>query len=226
MPQAGKKKAKTTATERGLTNKQQAFIEEYLVDLNGTQAAIRAGYSKDTASVIAHENLTKPRIAEAIDKALEERAGVTRPRIVTELARIGFADIRKAVDWRSNLVREQDNPDGGDVLVIKEVFSNHVRLIDSDQIDEDTAAAISEVRQSPTGGLSIKFHDKTAALEKLGRVLNLFKERVEVTGKDGAPITPTIILSGRPESASAPKAVGSVRDGSDGNPVRRGGRGR
>jgi phage terminase small subunit len=61
-----------------LTPKQQRFIEEYLIDLNATQAAIRAGYSQDTANVIGCENLTKPYIAEAIAKAQAERSQKTK----------------------------------------------------------------------------------------------------------------------------------------------------
>jgi phage terminase small subunit len=57
-----------------LTAKQQAFIKEYLIDLNSTQAAIRAGYSENTAKEIGYENLTKPHIKEAIDKAINKRS--------------------------------------------------------------------------------------------------------------------------------------------------------
>ena len=57
-----------------MTPKQERFILEYLIDLNATQAAIRAGYSKKTAHVIGHENLTKPVIAQAIDEAKAKRA--------------------------------------------------------------------------------------------------------------------------------------------------------
>ena len=56
-----------------LTAKQQRFCDEYLVDLNATQAAIRAGYSKKTAAVIASENLQKPNIAEYIEKRMAEK---------------------------------------------------------------------------------------------------------------------------------------------------------
>lgn len=58
--------------EIGLTDKQERFCQEYLIDLNGTQAAIRSGYSEDTAKVIASENLTKPYIKERI-KTLQEQ---------------------------------------------------------------------------------------------------------------------------------------------------------
>ena len=57
-----------------LTPKQQAFVAEYLIDLNGKQAAIRAGYSPATASVIASENLQKPYLGEIIAEAIEKRA--------------------------------------------------------------------------------------------------------------------------------------------------------
>lgn len=57
-----------------MTPKQAAFVAEYLIDLNGTQAAIRAGYSEDTARSIASENLSKPNIADAIAALQAERA--------------------------------------------------------------------------------------------------------------------------------------------------------
>ena len=57
-----------------LTAKQEAFISEYLVDLNATQAAIRAGYSEKTAYSIGHENLSKPEIADSIADARKEAA--------------------------------------------------------------------------------------------------------------------------------------------------------
>lgn len=62
----------------GLTAKQQTFVEEYLIDLNATQAAIRAGYSEDTARAIGCENLTKPDIASAIAEAFKARSERTQ----------------------------------------------------------------------------------------------------------------------------------------------------
>ena len=56
-----------------MTAKQQRFCDEYLIDLNATQAAIRAGYSKKTAGVIGDENLKKPYIIEYIDKRMAEK---------------------------------------------------------------------------------------------------------------------------------------------------------
>lgn len=71
-----------------LTNKQQAFIDEYLIDLNATQAAIRAGYSKDTAKQMGSENLSKPDIQDAIAERMNERReanAVTRESISKEI---------------------------------------------------------------------------------------------------------------------------------------------
>lgn len=65
-------------TERKLSPKQKRFVEEYLVDLNATQAAIRAGYSKKTAYSIGEENLKKPDVKAAVDKAKEKRSKETK----------------------------------------------------------------------------------------------------------------------------------------------------
>ena len=83
-----------------MTKKQKRFIEEYLIDLNATQAAIRAGYSPKTAKDIGCENLAKPNISDAIDKAMAERSrrtGINQDRILLELARIGLAKITDVV---------------------------------------------------------------------------------------------------------------------------------
>lgn len=61
-----------------LTHKQQRFVDEYLVDLNATQAAIRAGYSQKTARQIGEENLSKPDILAAVDKAMADRSERTK----------------------------------------------------------------------------------------------------------------------------------------------------
>lgn len=86
----------------GLTDKQKAFVAEYLVDLNATQAAIRAGYSSKTAARIAVELLNKTQVAAAIQQAQaqrEKRTLITADRVLTELARIAFADARAVVEW-------------------------------------------------------------------------------------------------------------------------------
>lgn len=171
--------------ENELTAKQRAFVREYLIDLNATQAAIRAGYSEKTAKEIGAENLTKPNIAAAIEAAMKnraERTDITADRVLKELAKIGFADIRKAIKWHSHLINEEDNPDGGDVAVIKTIVTNQVELVGSEDIDDDTAAAIAEISQNTSGGIKLKLHDKRAALVDIGKHLGMFVERVEHSG--------------------------------------------
>ena len=76
--------------KRGLTPKQQRFVEEFLVDLNATQAAIRAGYSEKTAGAIGVENLRKPAIRSAIEKAQKaraERTEITQDDVIRRLVR-------------------------------------------------------------------------------------------------------------------------------------------
>lgn len=87
--------------QRKLNPKQQHFVEEYLIDLNATQAAIRAGYSPKTATAIASENLSKPSISAAIACAMAERSkrtGITQDRILEELAKVAFIKLTDIVD--------------------------------------------------------------------------------------------------------------------------------
>jgi phage terminase small subunit len=179
-----------------LNSKQQRFVDEYLIDLNATQAAIRAGYSARTAGAIGDENLKKPEIAAAVEKAIAERSErtkITQDRVLSELAKIGFADIRRAVRWYSqaNIAAVDDDPDSEALVeegAVRVRVANQVELVSSDEIDDATAAAISEIGQSSTGALKVKLHDKRAALVDIGKHLGMFRERVELTGKDGEAI--------------------------------------
>ncbi|QEH97297.1 terminase small subunit [Gluconobacter thailandicus] len=154
-----------------LTPKQARFVEEYLVDLNATQAALRAGYSQKTAAKIGSENLKKPEIQNAISEAQgrrSERTEITQDRVLQELAKLGFGDIRAIFSENGSLKRPTD-------------------------MDEDAAARISsiEVVVKPVPGTQgqevehvakIKLWDKLGALTQLGRHLGLFTDKVEQNG--------------------------------------------
>lgn len=177
--------------ETELTPKQRAFVREYLIDLNATQAAIRAGYAEKSASVEGARLLANAKVKAAVVGAMKLRADrteITSDMVLKELAKIGFSDIRKAIRWHGHLVTEEDNPEGGDIAVIKTIVTNNVELVDSDDLDDETAAAISEISQNQGGGIKLKLHDKRAALVDIGKHLGMFREKIELTGKDGGPI--------------------------------------
>ena len=92
-----------------MTKKQKLFVEEYLIDLNATQAAIRAGYSPDTAGSIGGENLKKPEISAAIAKAMAERSrrtGINQDRILQEIAKLALVNIDDVVDLETGKIKE------------------------------------------------------------------------------------------------------------------------
>ena len=144
--------AKTTVTQK-LTPKEQRFCDEYIVDLNATQAAIRAGYSRHTARSIGSENLTKPAIINQIEYAKTERAtqtGIDAAWVVTRLANEVEADINDIYDddgavlpvsewpliWRQGLVTGIDvemikGPNGCEMGMVKKIrFSDRVKRLE------------------------------------------------------------------------------------------------
>jgi hypothetical protein len=97
-----------TGTAVKLTPKQRMFVKEYLVDLNATQAAIRAGYSEKTATVIAVENLAKPYIAAAIQAEMDKRAdstGITAEKVLKEIWNIASTDAGELVEHKVGCCR-------------------------------------------------------------------------------------------------------------------------
>lgn len=155
-----------------LTPKQQRFVAEYLVDLNATQAAIRAGYSKKTAAQIGEENLRKPDIASAVAFAKQERAKkteITAERVLQELSRIAFFDPRRLL-----------NADGSPKPI--------------NELDDDTAAVLAgmditeefdgygEGRKFIGYTKKVKVSDKVAALGLAMRHLGMLNDKLQVGG--------------------------------------------
>ena len=90
-----------TLKQKPLTQKQKLFVEHYLVDLNATQAAIKAGYSKRSAMELGYQLLQKPSVSSAIQNAMQERSRrtqITQDRVLEELAAIGFSNIYDAIN--------------------------------------------------------------------------------------------------------------------------------
>ncbi len=147
-----------------LTRKQKRFVEEYLIDLNATQAAIRAGYSPDTAKDMGCENLAKPNIKNEIDKAIAERSkrtGVNADRVVRELAKIAFSKASDVINFRDATLRVDASED--DLAIIQSVKVKTIPMQNGDGIERE-----------------IKLADKIKALELLGKHLGMFVDKSKV----------------------------------------------
>lgn len=147
-----------------LTPKQQLFIREYIVDLNATRAAIRAGYSEKTANEQGNRLLANVSIQKAIKNELEKKLNkldILSDKVINELKKIGFADINDFLSFNENgvVLNNSDNVDG---TMINEVTS---------VTTENTIKNGTNTRTQ----LKFKLHDKLKALEMLGRYLNLWK---------------------------------------------------
>lgn len=137
-----------------LTEKQKRFVLEYLVDLNATQAAIRAGYSKKTADRIGPELLGKTCVSDAVQKAIkdrESRTEITQDAVLRELAAIGFS---RATDYAA-------------------IRGPLVELTPTDQLTDEQKKAVASIEQG-NFGVKLKLHDKVRALELLGKHLGMF----------------------------------------------------
>ncbi|MBT1154355.1 terminase small subunit [Aminobacter anthyllidis] len=157
--------------------KWEAFAQRLAEGEPAYKAYESAGYASNhgNASTLNKNQKVQNRVAEILaEREQAEREatkkainaiGVTKEQVIEELRRIGFADIRKAVKWGPTQ-RISEMIDGSIVM------SNGVTLIDSSDIDDATAAAISEVGNTKEG-IKIKFHDKKGALIELLRLLNV-----------------------------------------------------
>lgn len=162
-----------------LTNKQQRFVDEYLIDLNATQAAIRAGYSVATAREIGSENLSKPDIQEAVAKEMAERSkriGINQDRVVQELARMAFVKITDIAD-RNGLIKESATED--DLACIESI---KVKRSKTDN------GSLSEERE-------VKIASKVKALELLGKHLGMWNDKINMN------VTLPVVITGEDELA-------------------------
>lgn len=174
------------AAPKKLTPKQKRFVSEYLIDLNATQAAIRAGYSPKTANEQGARLLVNVSIAKAIQKATDkrqERTEITQDRVLKEYARIAFLDPRRFFD-----------SDG----IPKPI----------EALDDDTAAALAglEIREEFEGAgenrtlagytKKYKLANKLGALDSLAKHLGMFDgkgQEAESEIQTGVIIMPEVI---------------------------------
>lgn len=156
-----------------LTQKQQRFIDEYLIDLNATQAAIRAGYSVKTANEQGSQNLAKLSIQQAIAERMAERSkrtGVNQDRVVLELAKIAFVKMTDVVDGNGKIKADATEDDLSCIESIKYKHS-----------DTDTGYSVER---------EVKVGSKLKALELLGKHLGMWNDKLDVN------ITQPIVITG------------------------------
>ncbi|PZD95226.1 terminase small subunit [Paenibacillus sambharensis] len=168
-----------------LTDKQKLFAQEYLIDLNATQAAIRAGYSEKTARAIGAENLTKPDIQELIQQLMVERSKrteITADMVLREYAKIGFSNISDylKVEQQEVIVGFEGDAENGKSPVRQMV--QMVRIYDTDTVAREKLDAVAEIKQTKEG-IALKLHDKKGALDSIARHLGMFTDKVEHSGK-------------------------------------------
>lgn len=158
--------AKTTGS---LSLKHQRFVAEYLVDLNATQAAIRAGYSAKTAEQQGPRLLGNAGIAQAIQKAQEVRAkrtGITQDRVLEELSLLAFSSIdHYQIDDFGNVTVKDEAPDGAIRAVASVKKSVHI-----------------DKKGNVTRDVELRLWDKPGPLKLAGQHVGLFTKKVELSG--------------------------------------------
>lgn len=157
-----------------LTDKQRLFVSEYLIDLNATQAAIRAGYSAKTANKIGPELLGKTCIKRLIQVAKDERLErnkITQDRVLQEYAKIGFVDIKDFLSFRTAKTVIDHDKDTGEPII------DHAQIIEMNDSNQVDGTVIQEVSISPKGVFTFKLHDKIKALDALSKHTGVFVDK-------------------------------------------------
>lgn len=176
-----------------LNKRQRQFCEEYLIDLNATQAAIRAGYKEKFAHTNAPKLLQNTTIKAKIDELMAERqkrTEITQDRVLRELAIIAFSN---AADYASVVEREAflEAEDGEKIRVLDEdgnpVMYRTVEPVLTEKLTEDQKRALAVIKKG-RDGFEVKPYDKVRALELLGKHLGMFTDKVQVEGEVNNPM--------------------------------------
>ena len=171
-----------------LTDKQKRFCDEYLIDLNATQAAIRAGYSEKTAYRTGADNLRKPQIEEYIakrQKELSRSTEITQERVIKELALIAFSN---NADYAHVVEKKMQVEAGGALVDVLDKDGNPVmyRTVEpvlTEELTEEQKRALAVIKKG-RDGLEVKSCDKVKALELLGKHLGIFTDKIEANVND------------------------------------------
>lgn len=181
---------------RKLTPKEARFVDEYLIDLNATQAAIRAGYSKRNAGKLGHQVLSRELVAKAIGVRMQKRAErveIDQDWVLRKWIAVVQADESELMQWRigpcekcwkGKASYDKPNP------ACKDCHGEGVgRLVVSDtRTLSESARALFAGLQVSKEGIRVNVHSKEAALANIARHLGMFPTKVELSGPGGAPV--------------------------------------
>lgn len=151
-----------------------------MVDLNGTQSAIRAGYAPRSASVAAARLLANVKVSAEIQKGRErisKATGITQEAVLKELAKIGFANM-------SDYMRV--GPGGDPALHFDELTPDQTAALSEVTVEDYTDGRGEDARD--VRRVKFKLWDKRAALVDIGKHLGMFPNKTELTGPDGGPV--------------------------------------
>lgn len=173
-------------SEKKLTPKQEQFVREYLIDLNATQAAIRAGYSEKNADKIGPELLGHSRVRAEIEQAMQKRSqktNITAERVLKEMERMAFYDPIHLIEIARDALPE-DIADGVELSDDGKVIHGLRSPQDIKYLPEDVRRAIVGWGYDRNQNFTIKLADKSKALDQLARHLSLYNDKLEVQGLD------------------------------------------
>lgn len=164
-----------------MNDRQKRFVQEYLVDFNATQAAIRAGYSAKTAYAIGYENLRKPEISQAISERL-----MSADEVIARLSDIARGDIKdlmhiSSMGYELELLSKDDD---GEFKV-----NPHTKLIK--KIKQKVTTIMPRTPDGEEKEIvetDLELYSALDALALLGRHHKLFTDKTEITGKDGGKL--------------------------------------
>lgn len=191
----------STTQDPNLTDRQQRFVEEYLVDLCGAAAARRAGYGLAAPHKQANRLMQMPKIREAIDQRMKDRAErleITQDWVVEQWRRIVEADPRELVQyvrvpceecWPEGVVPgpDEDAEPNPDCMHCHGNGKGRIMVADTRDMSENARALFAGV-QVGKDGIRVNMHSKEQALANLARHLGMFPSKVEMTGPNGGPI--------------------------------------
>lgn len=163
-----------------LTARQQAFVEEYIIDFNATQAAIRAGYAPASADVQGSQLLAKPHIAAAVERAKAQRLSrtqMTADTVLHEMSLLANSNLSHyIIDDKGNVQLAEGAPEGA----MRAIQS--IKKKTTQRFNDKTGELVT------TYDVELRLWDKPTPLKLMGRHVGIFHDRTEVTGKNGGPI--------------------------------------